>query len=182
MSQTDHSLHGLLAEFETQEEILQAARKVRKEGYQHLDAYTPLPVHGLAEAINFKDKSIQWTMFLCGLLGGVSGFILQWWINVSAFPLNIGGKPLFSWPAFIPVTFECTILFAGLGGIVGLLAFNGLPRLHHPIFSGSRIELATQDRFFLCVEATDPKFETETTRQFLESLNPYAVEEIKNSE
>ena len=172
-------LHGLLAEFETSEAILQAAKKARSEGYKNLDAYTPIPVHGLAEAIDFKDKSIPWTMFLCGLLGGIVGFVLQWWVNVSAYPINIGGRPLLSWPAFIPVTFECTILFSGLGGVIGVLAFNGLPRLHHPIFNGSRIELATQDRFFLCIEATDPKFELKATREFLEGLNPFAVEEIK---
>ena len=175
----NHTLHGLLAEFETSEAILHAAKKVRSEGYKNLDAYTPIPVHGLAEVIDFKDTSIQWTMFLCGVLGAIVGFVLQWWVNVSAYPINIGGRPLLSWPAFIPVTFECTILFSGLGGVIGVITFNGLPRLHHPIFNSSRIELATQDRFFLCIEATDPKFELETTRKFLEGLNPFTVEDIK---
>lgn len=173
------SLYGLVAEFKDPEDILQAAKRVREAGYRRMDAYTPFPVHGLDEAIAFEDNRVPWTIFICGLLGAAGGYFLQYYISVMDFPINSGGRPYHSWPAFIPVTFECTILLASFGAFIGMLAYNGLPKPYHPIFNTPRFELASQDRFFLCVEAADPKFDREETERFLESLKPQLVSAVE---
>lgn len=172
------AIHGLTAEFATPGEILSATRKARKEGYTSLDAYTPFPVHGLVEAIGFKDPRLQWTIFFAGLTGAIGGFALQWWTSAVDYPMNVGGRPLLSWPSFIPVTFECTILLASFGAVFGMLALNGLPKPYHPIFNAANFARASQDRFFLCVEADDPQFDLEKTRAFLQSLGAINVSTV----
>lgn len=168
-------IYGLVAEFSDPESLLQAAERTRDAGYRRIDAYSPFPVHGLAEAIGFKDNWLPWVIFLAGVTGTIAGFALQIYALAIDYPHNVGGRPLISWPAFIPVSFETTILLASFGAVIGMLGLNGLPRPHHPIFNTPRFELASQDRFFLCIEATDPLFDIERTEQFLESLGPDAV-------
>jgi hypothetical protein len=172
-------LHGIIAEFETAEQLLEAAHRARQAGYTQMDAYSPFPVHGLVEAIGFEDHKVPWTVFWAGVVGAIAGFSMQYYISVVDYPLNVGGRPLLSWPAFIPVTFETTVLFAAFGAFIGMLAFNGLPRPHHPIFNAPRFERASQDRFFLCIEATDPLFDRAKTRHFLESLGARMVSEVE---
>src|SRR5258708_5872634 len=171
----ESTIYGALAEFADPEEIVVAAHKVREAGYNQVDAYTPFPVHGLAEATGFKDNRVPWVIFFGGLVGCVGGFGLQAWINVSEYPMNVGGRPYIPWPSFIPVTFECTVLIAAFAAVFGMLGMNGLPRPYHSIFNASRFDLASQDRFFLCIEADDPQFNPEETTRFLESLGAYEV-------
>ena len=179
-AQTAPALYGIVAEFNTPDEVVRAARKARKEGYSAMDAYTPFPVHGLDEASHFEDNRIKWMIFLMGLLGGGFGLWLIWWINTTEYPMNVGGRPLFSWPSFIPVTFECTVLFASLTAFFGMLALNGLPQPHHPIFNAENFERCSQDKFFLCIEACDPKFDAVETASFLETLHAENVSEVRS--
>src|SRR5207248_1990295 len=172
-------LYGLVAEFATPEELLEATRRVRGAGYRRLEAYTPFPVEGLAEALDFHQTHIPLVVLLGGIAGGVGGYVLQYWINVMHYPLNVGGRPLHSWPAFIPVTFELTILVAALAAVLGMLALNGLPMPYHPLFNMPRFALATHDRFFLCIEARDPQFDRVETRRFLESVAVGEVAEVE---
>ena len=175
---TKHPLYGLMAEFENTEGLLSAARQAREAGYCGLDAFTPFPVEGLAEAIGFHKTGVPLICLIGGLTGCFGGFFLQWWPNVIGYPLNIGGKPLNSWPAFIPITFELTILCAGLATVFGMLALNGLPTPYHPVFNVPRFEMATRNRFFLCVKADDPMFDVQKTREFLQTLKAREVMEI----
>lgn len=174
-------LYGILAEFETPSELLTATRRAYLEGYRKMDAYTPFPISDLAEALGVHHTSVPLLCLIGGCLGGATAFLLQYWINVIAFPVNVAGRPLFSWPSFIPVTFEMTVLFAGFGAFFGMWALNGLPMPFHPIFNVERFAFATRDRFFLCIESSDPRFDPQTTRAFLESLNPHFVEEVPNT-
>ena len=171
-------IYGLLAEFDTPTELVVAARRAYEEGFRRMDAYSPFPIEELAEAIGMHSDRVPLVVLVGGILGGLGGYMLQYWINVISYPINVGGRPLHSWPAFIPVTFEMTILFAGLAGAFGMLALNGLPMPFHPLFNSSRFAFATRDRFFLCIEATDPKFDLVGVRTFLESLNPRSVSEV----
>lgn len=171
-------MYGMLAEFGDAEEIVVAASRARDAGYTRLDAYTPFPVHGLPEAIGFRDVLVPWIIFVGGVCGALSGYGLQYWINAVDYPLNVGGRPLVPWPSFIPVTFECTVLFAAFAAVVGMLMLNGLPRPHHPVFNAEHFARASQDRFFLCIEARDPQFDADATRRFLEGLGALSVEEI----
>ena len=171
-------IYGLLAEFDTPTELVVAARRAYEEGFRRMDAYSPFPIEELAEAIGMHSDRVPLVVLVGGILGGLGGYMLQYWINVISYPLNIGGRPFHSWPAFIPVTFEMTILFAGLAGAFGMLALNGLPMPFHPLFNSSRFAFATRDRFFLCIEAADPKFDLAGVRTFLESLNPRSVSEV----
>lgn len=172
-------LHGIIAEFESAEELLHAAKRARKAGYTQMDAYSPFPVHGLSEAIGFEDHKVPWIVFLAGVLGAIAGFSLQYYISVVDYPLNVGGRPFLSWPSFIPVTFETTVLFAAFGAFIGMLALNGLPQPYHPLFNAPRFERASQDRFFLCIEAKDPLLDRTKTRQFLENLGARLVSEVE---
>lgn len=171
-------IYGLLAEFDTPTELVVAARKAYEEGFRRMDAYSPFPIEELAEAIGMHSDRVSLVVLVGGILGGLGGYMLQYWINVISYPVNVGGRPFHSWPAFIPVTFEMTILFAGLAGAFGMLALNGLPMPFHPLFNSSRFAFATRDRFFLCIEAADPKFDLAGVRTFLESLNPRSVSEV----
>jgi hypothetical protein len=168
-------IYGLLAEFHDANELVVAASRTYDAGYRRLDAFTPFPVEGLAEVIGFREKKLPLLVLAGGLVGAVTGFGLQYWTSVFAYPLNIGGRPLNSWPAFIPVTFEMTILFAAFTAVLGMLALNGLPMPYHPVFNVPRFALASRNRFFLCIEARDPKFHLEHTRRFLEDLGPREV-------
>ena len=164
------AVYGVIAEFVEVSTLLRAARRANEAGYREMDAFTPFPVHGLAEAIGFRKTRVPWITLAGGLVGMACGFGLQYWIHVVAYPMNIGGRPLNSWPAFIPVTFECTILFAAFSAVLGMLALNGLPRPHHPVFNVPEFQLASQDRFFLCIESRDPQFQRERVRRFLTEL------------
>src|SRR3982075_1020572 len=161
-----------MAEFDSAQDLMDAAHKTHQAGYKKIDAYSPFPVEGLAEAIGFHKNNVPLVVLIGGLVGGLSGYLLQYWISAVSYPINVGGRPLHSWPAFIVVTFEMTILFAGLAAVLGMLALNGLPMPYHPVFNVPRFAFATKDRFFLMVFSTDPKFSTIETRRFLEALGP----------
>ena len=171
--------HGLMAEFERPEDLLAAAKKAYAEGYRRMDAYSPLPIHGLAAAIGFPRTNLPIGTFLCGLLGGLCGYGLQYWVHVIDYPINIGGRPMHSGPMFIPVTFELTILFAAIGTVVGLILLNRLPQPHHPVFNVPAFERASQDRFFLCIESEDDRYDAGSTRTFLEGLGAVEVSEVQ---
>ncbi len=173
-----HALYGLMAEFETADALLEAVRKAREAGYRRLDAYTPFPVEGLADALGFHTTRVPLIVLIGGLIGCFGGFFLQYYPNVIGYPLNIGGKPYDSWPSFIPITFELTILCAALSAVFGMLALNGFPTPYHPVFNAPRFELASQNRFFLLLEARDPKFDAEKTKQFLVELKAFEVSEV----
>lgn len=174
-STRDPLYHGMMAEFHDADEVLRAAQKVRAAGYTHLDGYTPFPVHGLDEAIGFKDSKVQWSIFFAGLVGFFGGYGMEVWVNMIEYPMNVGGRPKLSWPSFIPVAYECSILLAGLTAAFSMLAFNGLPRPNHPVFNTPNFELASQTSFFLCVEGTDPKFDHAEVKNLLESVGAVNV-------
>jgi hypothetical protein len=163
-------IHGAMAEFDTPEELLEACHQAYSAGYRKMDAYAPLPVEGLAEAIGFKRNKVAFCVLIAGICGVIGGFGLLEWITVIAYPHNVGGRPLNSWPAYIPITFECMILLSALTALVSMLAMNGLPKPYHPVFNVPAFERASIDRFFLCIESRDPNFRTEDTLEFLRSL------------
>ena len=167
--------YGLLAEFDDPTSLVTAAANAREAGYRCMDAYSPFPIEELHHALGSHQTKLPMIVLIGGLVGCLGGYALQYWAAAIAYPLNVAGKPLHSWPAFIPVTFECTILGAALSAVLGMLALNGLPMPYHPVFNVPRFALASRNRFFLCIEATDPKFDVEDTRRFLETLNPLEV-------
>jgi len=171
-------LYGLLAEFPGPTELVEAARRAHEEGYRRVDAYSPFPVDGLAEALGFHRTGMPLVMFLGGLTGAVAGYLMQWWIAAVDYPLNVGGRPLNSWPLFVPVVFEMTVLISALAGVFGLLGLCGLPMPYHPLFNAPRFALASRDRFFLCIESSDPRFDRDATRRFLEALRPREISEV----
>ena len=175
---TAPGIYGLVAEFGTPSDLVKACKAADAEGYREMDAYSPFPIEEASEAIGFHKSAVPLITLMGGLLGGLSGFYLQYWINVIAYPLNIGGKPYNSWPAFIVPTFEMTVLFAGVIGMFGMFALNGLPQPYHPLFHVEQFSKVTRDRFFLCVEATDPRFDLAGTRQFMERLKPLSISEV----
>jgi hypothetical protein len=167
-----------MAEFEDPTSLVTATERAHHEGYRCMDAYSPFPIEELHEALGSAPSRLPLIVLIGGLVGCIGGYALEYWSSVIAYPLNIGGKPLHSWPAFIPVTFECTILAAALSCVLGMLALNGLPMPYHPVFNLPRFALASRNRFFLCIEAKDPKFDLEATRRFLETLNPREVSAV----
>lgn len=177
-AQLSPAIYGILAEFDSSTDLVYAARAAYAAGYRKMDAYSPFPIEEASDAIGFHKSRVPLIVLLGGLLGGLSGFGLQYWINVISYPLNIGGKPYDSWPAFIVPTFEMTILFAGLAGVLGMFALNGLPMPYHPLFNVDRFSAVTRDKFFLCVEAADPKFDLVDTLRFMESLKPLSISEV----
>jgi hypothetical protein len=171
-------LYGLVAEFTDSNQIVEAAKKAYEAGYRKMDAYTPFPVHGLVDALGTRDDRVPWVVFFSGALGALGGYFLQYYISAGYYPLNAGGKPLFSWPASIPITFEVMVLSAAFGAFLGMLLLNGLPKPYHPIFNASRFALSSQDRFYLCIEVADPQFNIARTHEFLQSLGAYRIEEV----
>lgn len=171
-------LYGVIAEFNDPQALLDAAVATREQGYTDIDAFSPFPIHGLAEAIGFHKSKLSLIVLTMGIIGGLSGFFMCWYANVISYPLNIGGKPLNSWPAWIPVTFEVTILFATLGAVFGMLALNGLPMPYHPVFNLSRFDSASRDKFFLVIQARDAKFNLSEARNFLLTLSPREVTDV----
>jgi len=169
---------GLLAEFESGEAMSAAARKATAAGYTRFDCYSPYPVGDAADALNFPKSEMGPVMFLGGLTGACSGFLMQYWANTWGYSLNVGGRPYFSWPSFIPITFEMMVLTTALTGLFGLLAICGLPRYHHPLFNSKAFDRASRDRFFVCIETIDPKYDPVATRAFLTELHPLSVEEV----
>ena len=172
------AIYGLMAEFASADALLEAARRARAEGYRRTEAYSPFPIEGMAEAIGFEKTRVPLATLVGGIAGGVGGFFLQWYTAVVDYPENIGGRPLNSWPEFIPVTFETTVLFAAFTAAIAMFAANGLPRLRHPVFDVHEFDLATRNRFFLCIPARDPGFEAQPVRRFLEELRPMRVMEV----
>ncbi len=172
------AIYGLMAEFEDPTALVAATGRAHQEGYRCMDAYSPFPIEELHQALGARHTRLPLIVLIGGLVGCIGGYALQYWSSVVAYPLNIGGKPLHSWPAFIPVTFECTILAAALSCVLGMLALNGLPMPYHPVFNLPRFALASRNRFFLCIESKDPKFDVEATRRFLDTLNPREVSTV----
>lgn len=173
------SLYALVAQFDSVEQIRVAAERTRKAGYTRTDAYTPFPIEGLDQDLGMRPTNLGWLVLIMGITGALGGFFLQWWANTTYYPLNIGGKPLNSWPNFIVIMYELTILSAGLTAGLGMIIRNGLPRPYHSIFNTPGFENASRDKFFLSIEARDPKFDVEQTRAFLESLGPERVSEVE---
>lgn len=171
-------LYGYVAEFEDEHELLHAAQRTRQAGFRRIDAYSPIPVEGLSEAIGFRRSFIPLLVLGGGLAGLVGGLGLQVWAMAINYPVNVGGRPLLSIPMFIPITFETTVLLAAFAGVIGMFVLNGLPQPYHPLFNVDAFARASQDRFFLAIESTDRLFRPNQTREFLESLHPVAVHEV----
>lgn len=165
------NLHGIIAEFEKADHVIEAIRSAREVGYRNMDAYTPFPMHEMFEAMEHHNTWVPPITLAGGLTGMSFGFLLQSWTAAIDYPLNIGSRPLLSWPSFIPITFESMVLFAAFSTVIGMLALNGLPRPHHPVFNTPNFERASIDRFFLCIEARDPIFDYAKTAGFLRGLN-----------
>jgi hypothetical protein len=179
LSKERPSHFGLLAEFSTPAALYHACEKVRDAGYTKWDSHSPFPVHGIEKAMGLKASPLPYVCFAAGMAGAGGAMLLQWWTSTQAYKFVISGKPLFSWPAFVPITFELGVLFGALGAFVGMLAVNQLPRHHHSLFSSERFGRATDDKFFISIESTDPKYDELSTRRFLEHLHADSVERVE---
>ncbi len=175
-------LYGLIAEFDNPDDLVEKAERVYEAGYRQIDAYTPFPVHGLSEAIGVSRSWVPYIVLFGAIFGGLAAYGLQYYSSVIDYPLNVGGRPLHSWPAFMVITFEGAVLMAAVFGVLGMLALNKLPMPYHPVFGVPRFELASHERFFLCIKVIDPIFDLEETRTFLESLEPQSVSVVEQSE
>jgi hypothetical protein len=173
-----NGLYGIMAEFNSPGELVAAARAAREGGYRKLDAYSPFPIEDLNDVLHLHKNRLPLIVLLGGLAGGIGGYLLQYYVTVWDYPLNIGGRPLHSWPSYIVITFEMTILFAALSAVLGLLALCGLPMPYHPVFNAPRFAMASRSRFFLCIESDDPIFDRDRTSAFLRSLEPREVTEV----
>jgi hypothetical protein len=171
-------IYGMMAEFDSPSDLVAAAHKTYAAGYKKIDAYSPFPIEELAEAIGFHRNNVPLVVLIGGIVGCLSGYAMQWWIATVSYPVNIGGRPYHSWPAFIVVTFEMTILCSVLAAVFGMLALNGLPMPYHPVFNVPRFAFATKDRFFLIVFSSDPMYSAIRTRDFLQSLGPRSISEV----
>jgi hypothetical protein len=175
---TLNPIYGLMAEFDNPTDLLKATEEAYRVGYRKMDAYSPYPIEEISDALGFHKTRVPLIVLVGAILGGLSGYLLQYWVSAISYPENIGGRPFQSWPAFIIVTFEMTILFGGISAVVGMLALNGLPMPYHPVFNNPRFSAASRDRFFLCIEAADPKFDREETVKFLNKLQAVDVAEV----
>ena len=175
---SESASYGLMAEFDSPQELVDAAQKTHRAGYKQMDAFSPFPVEGLADAIGFHKNNVSLVVLIGGIIGGLSGYLLQYYVAVISYPINVGGRPLHSWPSFIIVTFELTILFGGLSAAIGMLALNGLPMPYHPVFNVPEFAKASDDKFFLVVFASDPNYDAARTREFLKGLAPRAISEV----
>src|SRR6267154_3959811 len=173
------SLYGVMAEFANPSDLVAAARRTYETGYRRINGYSPYPIEELSEAIGFTHTSLPLIVFIGGVLGGIGGFAMQYWMEVINYPLNVGGKPFNSWPAFIPITFECTVLVAAFSAVLGMLALNKLPQPYHPVFNAPNFALATRDSFFLVIESKDAKFDHDETKRFLKSLEARDVCDVE---
>ena len=171
-------LYGLLIEFDDADQLVNGCEKVREAGFRRWDAYTPFPIHGMDRAMGIRGTRLPWIVLCGGLTGLGLALLMQWWMNAVDYPFMISGKPLFGLPAAIPVTFELTVLFSALTTFFGMWGLNGMPRLHHPLFTSERFLRVTADRFFIAIEASDPKFDARATRDLADSLGGLAVEEV----
>ena len=178
MNASANKVYGLMAQFSDSEDLLGATRRAYAEGYRRMDAYSPFPIEGLAEALGRRGTAVPLLVLLGGMTGGLGGYFMQAYAMAVDYPLNIGGRPLHSWPAFIPITFELTVLCASLTAFFAVFVLNKLPQPYHPVFNVNEFGHASQDQFFLCVESTDPKFDPQNTRRFLESLEADVVTEV----
>ena len=172
------SIYGVMAEFDNPTALVNAARAAREKGYRKLDAYSPFPIEELSDALDLHKNRLPLIVLAGGIVGGLAGYLMQYYVTVWDFPINIGGRPLHSWPAYIVITFEMTILLAAISAVMGLLALCGLPMPYHPAFNVPRFALASRNRFFLCIEAADPLFDARATPEFLETLEPREVSEV----
>jgi hypothetical protein len=173
------ALYGIMAEFDSPSRLVTAARRTYETGYRRINGYSPYPIEELSEAIGFTRTSLPLIVLLGGILGGLGGFFMQYWMEVKDYPLNVGGKPFNSWPAFIPITFECTVLVAAFAAVLGMLMLNKLPQPYHPVFNAPNFALATRDKFFLVIEANDPKFEHDEATRFMKSLSAVEVSDVE---
>ena len=173
-------IYGLLAEFDNPTGLVAAARAAREQGYRNLDAYSPFPIEELTDTLHLHRNKLPLIVLCGGILGGLTGFFLQYYVTVFDFPINVGGRPLNSWPSYIIITFELTILFGAISAVLGLLGLCGLPMPYHPVFNVPRFAFASRNRFFLCIEARDPLFDRDKTSAFLETLEPREVSEVAN--
>ena len=180
LSSEPSGIYGVMAEFDTPTDLVRATNAAAARGYHKMDAYSPFPIEELNHALHLHKNKLPLMVLLGGICGGLSGFLLQWYITVYNFPTNIGGRPLFSWPSYIVITFELTVLFASATATFGLLALCGFPTPYHPVFNVPRFSLATRDKFFLCIEAADPLFELEGAKTFLADFHPIEVSEVAN--
>lgn len=171
-------IYGVLGEFPSPEALREAARQVREAGFVHVEAYTPFPVEDLVEDVGRRDDRVPVVVFILGVLGALAGFGLQTWVTTSNLVLNVGGRPNFSWPAYIPITFECGVLCAAFGALIGMLMLNGLPELYHPLFSSKTFDGVTTDKFVLCIEAHGQDFQAETAKEVLKKCGATAIEEV----
>ncbi len=172
--------YGLMAEFDDPSAVVAAAQKVYAEGYRRIDAYSPYPIEALSEAVGVHRTAMPLIVLIGGILGFLGGYAMQYYVHVINYPLNVGGKPFHSWPAFIPITFETTVLGAALAAVFGMLALNGLPEPYHPVFNTPNFALASRDRFFLLIESIDPKFDRDKTAAFMKSLGPREVTDVEH--
>lgn len=171
-------IYGLMAEFERSADLVRAISSTRQAGYRDVRAYTPFPVEDVTEALALEKSPVPKVVLIGGILGGVTGYLMQYWMAAISYPINVGGRPYNSWQSFVPVTFEMTILFAGLAALISILVLNGLPLLYHPVFNVPEFARANRDRFFLCIESTDPRFDPHETREFLTSLDASGVSDV----
>ena len=171
-------MYGVIAEFDTAEQLVDAARHARAAGYRRMDAYAPFPIDGLGEVLGFRSNAIPFIGLTGGVVGALTGYLMQVWIHTSALPINVGGRPLLSWPSFVPVTFELAVLFSALSMLGGLFILNGHPEPYHPVFNVAAFARATRDRFFLCIQSDDPQFDIDQTRAFLANLGAREVSDV----
>ncbi len=176
---TEPVVYGLMAEFLKPEQIVQAAEAAYAHGYRQMDAFTPFPVDDLAESIGFHTNRIPLIVLIGGLVGGIGGYVMQWFSAAVHYPIIVGGRPFHSWPSFLPITFELTVLLAAFAAVFGMLAMNGLPRPHHPVFNAPGFAMASRSRFFLCIQANDPLFDLDKTRMFLQALDPKMISVVE---